>query len=1357
MKQIYFVAALLLSAGFLKTQAQFVYPNDVCSGAIQLDISNSSELHDTLFLSDGFADPSLSTIPHCSGSTTLIKNDLWYSFTATDTILSIVTQSYPAAAGLVFYQLFTNTCGNLTSVSCYANSANNKMSGLTIGQHYYLRSYYPNGLGNPYSAFNVSLISKPVNDDCDAAMLLPVFSALTDGSKTNHFTNDLASITLAPCATVNSGWNTMKDVWYKFVASSPEHTILIQIPVSSGAKAAVYSGNPGSLTAIANFGFVSTTSVEIKSLTNLVAGTTYYIRFGCTSTINFNVGIYKNAPANDDCSNADTVLMSSSANCENNFIIGNRLTATNSTGTCASSATKDVWLIFKATAPAITVIGQQDAGTGLMLGLLQGNCGALTCLVNGTSSTFSYSGLTVGNYYYLQAGGSSEERIATICISPKITNDECSGAITLPVKPYNQLRNTVAYTGAATQSMPGCTGSNGIKDLWYKFTATDTASLVTMDGGGTFQLFTGDCGTLSSIHCSSGTVLAQGVTERTEKVSGLTVGVVYYLRIYPPNTGSQTLYTIDVNALPGADECAGATWLQPQQGLAYEPLSNNGILYAAESLPPCSATTSTKDIWYKFTATGANAAIMSNRETGDLGSTVMGFQVYSGDCGSLNSIACFSQRSVLHRAQTFTNFVAGQTYYIRQYGNFEKNRITIVNAPVNDEMTGAIKLSPSPSNVQSIPSYYTHGASKKFGKICASSTNPMNHDVWFYFIAETATHTASISTANSYWAEQSTGYSYTIEAFRGYAADSVSLLSKLISCANNNNSLAFSGLTAGDTIYLRVANAATAGNTSIFSIKISNTQNINEPDGALLLSSLNNYQFSLSTAGATQSLPAAGCMIPDFPDDDIWFKFIHAADIKRIVAGLESKDITMQLFSGTPGNLIPLQCSSNIMVLPAALTNGILYYLRAYSKANAQAASFSIGLFGEAGLLENECISDINLLGPNLVENPRCEADETYLVPLITGGPGHPGKKLASGWWSASHATPDTWNADYPSGFGNVPDNGTSYGTNKIPRSGKGMIGMLNYSQGGIWSEYATGKLKQPLVKGKTYFVSFYVNFADEYPKTSYNVGALFSNDSIHADLYTDVLELTPNIAFNAAAASGGANDWRQVCGYVYADRSYSFITIGNFGSQVLYGGPTISYFFIGDVTVAEATVPVLPLRLLDFNGRMNSMLQSELHWQTAGETGTKYFEVQWRTDTGSFNPVGIVQAAGTSTTNKYYHFMHANPGSGSNYYRLKMVDADGRFTYSPVIKIGLSSKINKLSVNPNPVSNTLNVMAVIEKDEMIFFRIIGTDGRTVATKYKLLKKGSSVFSWDISILAKGNYFLVTTSSVLQPVNIVKQ
>ena len=52
------------------------------------------------------------------------------------------------------------------------------------------------------------------------------------------------------------------------------------------------------------------------------------------------------------------------------------------------------------------------------------------------------------------------------------------------------------------------------------------------------------------------------------------------------------------------------------------------------------------------------------------------------------------------------------------------------------------------------------------------------------------------------------------------------------------------------------------------------------------------------------------------------------------------------------------------------------------------------------------------------------------------------------------------------------------------------------------------------------------------------------------------------------------------------------------------------------------------------------------------------------------------------------YNFTDLNPVTGNNFYRLKMIDIDGKFSYSSVIAIRISDAAFKLSAYPNPANN---------------------------------------------------------------------
>ncbi len=114
----------------------------------------------------------------------------------------------------------------------------------------------------------------------------------------------------------------------------------------------------------------------------------------------------------------------------------------------------------------------------------------------------------------------------------------------------------------------------------------------------------------------------------------------------------------------------------------------------------------------------------------------------------------------------------------------------------------------------------------------------------------------------------------------------------------------------------------------------------------------------------------------------------------------------------------------------------------------------------------------------------------------------------------------------------------------------------------------------------------------------------------------------------------------------------------------------------------------VLPLRLLGFTGT-NKNNTNKLEWSTAIETNTKQFNVEWMEATGQWAALGNVNAFGSG--NHSYTINHNNPPAGTVFYRLKVVDTDGNFTYSHTVSLSRGGK-NATSVYPNPASGFINI-----------------------------------------------------------------
>lgn len=92
----------------------------------------------------------------------------------------------------------------------------------------------------------------------------------------------------------------------------------------------------------------------------------------------------------------------------------------------------------------------------------------------------------------------------------------------------------------------------------------------------------------------------------------------------------------------------------------------------------------------------------------------------------------------------------------------------------------------------------------------------------------------------------------------------------------------------------------------------------------------------------------------------------------------------------------------------------------------------------------------------------------------------------------------------------------------------------------------------------------------------------------------------------------------------------------------------------------------VLPVELLAFNAEASGAV-SLLTWSTATETNCDYFSVERLNENNVWNEIGRVNGNGTTSQTSYYSFTDEMPYSNTNYYRLRQVDYNGSFWYSPI------------------------------------------------------------------------------------------
>ena len=134
-----------------------------------------------------------------------------------------------------------------------------------------------------------------------------------------------------------------------------------------------------------------------------------------------------------------------------------------------------------------------------------------------------------------------------------------------------------------------------------------------------------------------------------------------------------------------------------------------------------------------------------------------------------------------------------------------------------------------------------------------------------------------------------------------------------------------------------------------------------------------------------------------------------------------------------------------------------------------------------------------------------------------------------------------------------------------------------------------------------------------------------------------------------------------------------------------------------------------LPLTLLSFTGFLEDG-QVKLNWTTDQEVNTAHFDVERSADAKNFQSIRQVAAAGNHVQVLYYAITDADPLPDDGYYRLKMVDIDEKFTYSPVVHVH-NALMGHMAVYPNPAVDYVWLQeenTTAKKYQLSFFDISG-------------------------------------------------
>ncbi len=235
----------------------------------------------------------------------------------------------------------------------------------------------------------------------------------------------------------------------------------------------------------------------------------------------------------------------------------------------------------------------------------------------------------------------------------------------------------------------------------------------------------------------------------------------------------------------------------------------------------------------------------------------------------------------------------------------------------------------------------------------------------------------------------------------------------------------------------------------------------------------------------------------------------------------------------------------------------------------------------------------------------------------------------------------------------------------------------------------------------------------------------------------------------------GGANLGLTMVGGAFFNASGEFIVYSNAGGTLYEVDLTlpcsvtlVGTFPPGNLSSSDAAAcqaNFLPVELTQFEAILDGQALN-LVWETASETNNAGFEVQRLAEFGNvgWEALGFVEGHGTTIQPQHYAFRVENMTTGRYRFRLKQVDYDGSFEYSPEVEVAvdLPSAYHLTQAYPNPFNPQTQFSLSVAQRQHVAVTIHDQTGRQVASLFDgvLEAQTTRAFTFRAEALPSGVY-----------------
>lgn len=192
----------------------------------------------------------------------------------------------------------------------------------------------------------------------------------------------------------------------------------------------------------------------------------------------------------------------------------------------------------------------------------------------------------------------------------------------------------------------------------------------------------------------------------------------------------------------------------------------------------------------------------------------------------------------------------------------------------------------------------------------------------------------------------------------------------------------------------------------------------------------------------------------------------------------------------------------------------------------------------------------------------------------------------------------------------------------------------------------------------------------------------------------------------NADPTGINAGNNNEPDGYLNGVAYYDVCNIASFSG----GGAGFS--------INDGSPALLPVALLSFTATAIDNTYIRLDWKTATEINNEGFNIERSLDGTTFETIGWLSGAGNSTQMQTYRHDDYEVSSGIYYYRLKQIDYDGAFEYSPITSARLMRTqdipVTSTRIRPNPAQDKLYIDIKTSQETEVTIYIYDITGAVV-------------------------------------------